>query len=556
MIWPARPFYRGALSSLRARTLHMDVPIAIAITAAFAHGVVNTFAGPRARSTSTASRRWCSCCSAGASCRSRAQRAAVDSAELLHALSPATARVRRGRRRCARCPPRRSLPGMVFEVRDGETLAGDGVVLEGRSELDRALLTGESVPQAVGPGDEVFAGTVNRGAALRIRVERAGEASRVGQILREVERSASRRAPVVRTADALAGRFVARGAGARGDHVVALARRGRHARLRLRDRAADRHLSVRAGAGDAAGHHRRDRAGRARAASWSRAATRSKRSRAPRTLVLDKTGTLTEGRIALVAWEGSDAARGRWCWRSSVTRRTRSPRAFAPRGRSSTAPAADGRARDHGRRARGRGRGPARARGLAGVGAAPARATRAALGARGRGRPRSRPCWSRWTARSSRAPAWATRCGPTPRATLDVLRARGWTTRLLSGDAPAVVAALGAASASPPEDAGVAPRPRTSSRRSDALARCGPRRDGGRRRQRRRRDRARHRGRGREGWRRGLPRGGRRVPDPQPGWPRSRSSPRAPRARWASSARHRGLDPYNVVGVALARSWA
>jgi Cu2+-exporting ATPase len=95
------------------------------------------------------------------------------------------------------------------EVRAGELFPADGRVQSGRSHVDTALLTGESRPVGVAPGDPVFAGTVNRSAALRVEVEETGEASRLGRILREVEAGSRRRAPVVLTADRLAGAFVA-----------------------------------------------------------------------------------------------------------------------------------------------------------------------------------------------------------------------------------------------------------------------------------------------------------------------------------------------------------
>src|SRR5690606_27846408 len=100
------------------------------------------------------------------------------------------------------------LPGMVLDVRAGDTLAADGVVVAGDSTLDSSLLTGESRPAGVRVGDAVFAGTVNLAAPLRVRVTGPGERSRLAAILRGVEESAQRRAPVVKLADRLSGWFV------------------------------------------------------------------------------------------------------------------------------------------------------------------------------------------------------------------------------------------------------------------------------------------------------------------------------------------------------------
>lgn len=303
MIWPARPFYRGAFSSWRARAFHMDVPIAIAITGAFVHGVVNTFrdAGPIYFDGVTTLVFLLLC---GRFLQTRAQRAAVDSAELLHALSPSIARVlENGAVR--EVPSEALVPGMMIEVRHGDALAGDGIVVEGRSELDKALLTGESVPQLVAPGDEVFAGTINRGPTLHVRVERAGETTRVGQILREVERSASRRAPVVRTADALAGRFVGAVLGlaaltlwrwwavdpARAvDHTIALMIATCPCALALATP-----LAITVAIGRAA-----------RRGILIKGGDALESLAKPGVMLLDKTGTITEGRTSLAEWEGAD----------------------------------------------------------------------------------------------------------------------------------------------------------------------------------------------------------------------------------------------------------
>ena len=187
-------------------------------------------------------------------------------------------------------------------------LPGDGVVTEGGSRLDNGLLTGESAPVPIGPGDVVFAGTVNRGAAIRVRIGQSGEATRVGQILREVEAAAARRAPVVRSADALAGGFVAvvlalaaltwwRGSATDPsralDNAIALLVVTCPCALALATP-----LAVTVAIGRAA-----------RAGILVKGGDALEALGRPGTLVLDKTGTLTEGRTRLVAWRGAEATR-------------------------------------------------------------------------------------------------------------------------------------------------------------------------------------------------------------------------------------------------------
>jgi Cu+-exporting ATPase len=98
--------------------------------------------------------------------------------------------------------------GDRFVVRPGEKLATDGVVEEGRSSVDRSLLTGESVPVGAGPGDEVIGATVNLEGRLVVRATRVGADTALAQIVRMVEAAQGSKAPVQRLADRVAGVFV------------------------------------------------------------------------------------------------------------------------------------------------------------------------------------------------------------------------------------------------------------------------------------------------------------------------------------------------------------
>ncbi|WP_199556085.1 heavy metal translocating P-type ATPase [Sandaracinobacteroides hominis] len=92
-------------------------------------------------------------------------------------------------------------PGMLVLVAAGERVPVDGVVTEGRSALDSALLTGESLPQAVQPGSLLSAGTLNLDAPLTVKTTAVGEASFLGQVLRMMEAAEGGRARHVRIAD-------------------------------------------------------------------------------------------------------------------------------------------------------------------------------------------------------------------------------------------------------------------------------------------------------------------------------------------------------------------
>ncbi len=98
--------------------------------------------------------------------------------------------------------------GDRFLVRPGEKVATDGVVEEGRSAIDQALLTGESVPVEKGPGDEVAGATINAGGRLVVRATRVGADTALAQIARLVSEAQTGKAPVQRLADRVSGVFV------------------------------------------------------------------------------------------------------------------------------------------------------------------------------------------------------------------------------------------------------------------------------------------------------------------------------------------------------------
>ncbi|HET9951471.1 MAG TPA: heavy metal translocating P-type ATPase [Candidatus Eisenbacteria bacterium] len=303
---PGRVFFRGAWAAVRTRSLHMDLPIAIALAAGYARGLHNTIrdAGPIYFDGVTL---LIFLLLVGRFLQQRAQRAAGDAAELLHSLSPASARVVE-RPATRDVPVEALLPGMLVEVRAEETLPADGVVVEGRSALDLALLTGESRLVTVAAGAPVFAGTVNRGSLLRIRVDRAGEESRLGRILREAEAGARRRAPIVATADRLSGIFVlvvlalaaatlaiwwASSPTDAVDHAIALLIVTCPCALALATP-----LAVSVAIGRAA-----------RAGILVRGGAALEALARPGRIYLDKTGTVTEGTVSLLEWDGPDEAK-------------------------------------------------------------------------------------------------------------------------------------------------------------------------------------------------------------------------------------------------------
>jgi Cu+-exporting ATPase len=107
-----------------------------------------------------------------------------------------------------RVPVRDLAVGDLFVVRPGEKIATDGVVVEGASAVDTSMLTGEPVPVEVGPGDDVVGATVNAGGRLVVRAARVGSDTQLAQMARLVLDAQSGKAPVQRLADRISAVFV------------------------------------------------------------------------------------------------------------------------------------------------------------------------------------------------------------------------------------------------------------------------------------------------------------------------------------------------------------
>jgi Cu2+-exporting ATPase len=303
VVWCASVFYRGAWGALKTRTLHMDLPIAIGILAGFIQGAFNTVRG--------AGEIYFDSVTAliffllvGRFLQRRQQRRAASSTELLFSIAPATARLvdSEGVREVLL---EALSPGNTVEVRAGDSIPADGSVIEGSSTVDRSLLTGESLPEPVVVGDPVHAGTVNLGGRLLVEVRVTGEDTRIGRLMRLVEEGAMRRAPVVLLADRISGWFVA--------IVLALAAVTLVVWLRLDPEHAVGHavallivscpcalgLATPLAVSAAIGHA-------ARKKILIKGGDALENLAHPGRMLLDKTGTLTEGRLGVVRWWGDE----------------------------------------------------------------------------------------------------------------------------------------------------------------------------------------------------------------------------------------------------------
>ena len=137
----------------------------------------------------------------------RAKGATSEAIRSLMALRPKTARVERNGEEIE-IPNSQVRVGDIVIVRPGESIPVDGVVLSGTSSVDESMLTGESIPVDKEPGDQVIGATINKQGVLRIRATRVGKETALSQIIRLVEETQGSKAPIQKLADRVAGVFV------------------------------------------------------------------------------------------------------------------------------------------------------------------------------------------------------------------------------------------------------------------------------------------------------------------------------------------------------------
>ena len=200
--------------------------------------------------------------------------------------------------------------GEIFVVRPGEKVATDGVVVDGRSAIDRSLVTGESLPVDVVVGDEVTGGTLNTNGRLLVRATRIGRDTVLAQMARLVERAQEGKAPVQRLADRVSSVFVpiviALSIGTLIVWLVVTGETDRSfaAAVSVLVIACPCALGLATPVALLVGTGRAARSG-----IIIRGAHVLEATRAVDTMVLDKTGTLTTGAMTLVGVDSSDVDR-------------------------------------------------------------------------------------------------------------------------------------------------------------------------------------------------------------------------------------------------------
>jgi Cu+-exporting ATPase len=226
ILWGAWPFHRAAWANLRHGAATMDTLISVGVLAAWLWSLYALFLGdagmpgmrmafdliPEAGAEDHVYLEVGAIVTvfilAGRYFEARAKRRAGAALTALLELGAKDVAVLDGAGAERRVPVEQLRVGDRFLVRPGEKVATDGIVEEGRSAVDQSLLTGESVPVEKGPGDTVAGATVNAGGRLVVRATRVGADTALAQIARLVTDAQSGKAPVQRLVDRVSGVFV------------------------------------------------------------------------------------------------------------------------------------------------------------------------------------------------------------------------------------------------------------------------------------------------------------------------------------------------------------
>jgi len=207
VFWSGLGFHRAALRSARHLVATMDTLISLGTLAAFLWSTVVLVGGLGADTYFEVAAVITTLILLGRYLESRAKDRSSEAIRKLLELGAKEARALRDGAEVP-VPIEQVAPGDLLVVRPGEKIPTDGVVLEGESAIDRSLLTGESLPVEVGPGSDVAGATINTYGRLVVRATKVGADTALAQIARLVESAQSGKAPVQRLADRVSAVFV------------------------------------------------------------------------------------------------------------------------------------------------------------------------------------------------------------------------------------------------------------------------------------------------------------------------------------------------------------
>ena len=205
-VWGAWPFHHAAAVNARHGAATMDTLISVGVAAAYLWSLYALFFGAGATYLEVAAG-VTALVLLGRYLEARAKRRSGAALRALLSLGAKDVAVLRDGIE-SRVPVAELSAGESFVVRPGEKIAADGVIIVGSSAVDTSMLTGESVPTEVGPGDGVTGGCVNAGGRLVVRATRVGTGTQLAQMARLVTEAQAGKAPVQRLADRISAVFV------------------------------------------------------------------------------------------------------------------------------------------------------------------------------------------------------------------------------------------------------------------------------------------------------------------------------------------------------------
>ena len=209
--WLGARFYKAGWKALKARAGNMDLLVALGTSAGYGLSVYQLFAhsghGMSHQLYFEASAVVITLVLLGKWLEGRAKRQTTEAIRALQALRPETARVR-GLHGDVEMPIARVQAGDLVVVRPGERIPVDGEIVEGQSEVDESLITGESLPVHKEPGSRVTGGAVNAEGLLLVRTTAVGAESTLSRIVRLVESAQAKKAPIQRLVDRVSEVFV------------------------------------------------------------------------------------------------------------------------------------------------------------------------------------------------------------------------------------------------------------------------------------------------------------------------------------------------------------
>ncbi|MGH8630993.1 MAG: heavy metal translocating P-type ATPase, partial [Burkholderiales bacterium] len=212
LFWSGGHFFTGAWAALKHRSANMNTLIALGTAAAWVYSTIAIlFPSIFPEGTSEPFYDVVAVVIAlvvlGQALELRAKGRTSEAIKKLMGLQAKTARVIRDGQEID-IPVEEVLVGDIVQVRPGEKMPVDGIIIDGSSAVDESMLTGESLPVSKKPGDEVIGATLNKTGAFKFRATKVGKDTALAQIVKMVQDAQNSKAPIARLADTISGYFV------------------------------------------------------------------------------------------------------------------------------------------------------------------------------------------------------------------------------------------------------------------------------------------------------------------------------------------------------------